>query len=72
MARNRENRPDLDYDLLVERHERFRSRHPQQKAERPSDSAASKAGTASEQPVAAAQPGAAAQAVQAGIEWVTV
>ena len=42
MARNRDNRPELDYDLLVERHERFRSRHPQKKSEKPSDSASPK------------------------------
>ena len=61
MARNRENRPELDYDLLVERHERFRSRHPQKKPGRPSDSVAPQAGTAPAQ----AQPAAEAANVQA-------
>ena len=46
MARNRENRPELDYDLLVERHERFRSRHPQKKTEKAPEPAAPKAAPA--------------------------
>ena len=63
MARNRENRPELDYDLLVERHERFRSRHPQTKTERPSDRVAANAGQTPEK--AKAQPAAAPEATEA-------
>ncbi|HIS03834.1 MAG TPA: hypothetical protein IAA75_08060, partial [Candidatus Pullichristensenella avicola] len=35
MARSRDNRPDLDYERLVEQHERFRSRHPQKRVAPP-------------------------------------
>ena len=60
MAKNRESRPELDYDLLVERHERFRSRQTQKAPGQPASGATPKTAapqaSAAEPPKMAQQP----------------